>query len=158
MTDTNFITKLRQKDQITTTVSEYEEFFDNKTDSVKRQGQSDVLTNDYYDLVTDFYEYGWTKSFHFAQMFKDSSFMQSITRHEDYLALKLQLNENMVCLDVGCGVGGPMREVAKFSGCKVVGLNNNDYQITRSDYHSKISGLENQCHAVKVLLNYLGGF
>jgi cyclopropane fatty-acyl-phospholipid synthase-like methyltransferase len=32
-------------------------------------------------------------------------------------------------LDVGCGVGGPAREVARFSGAHVTGLNNNAYQV-----------------------------
>ena len=35
----------------------------------------------------------------------------------------------MSVLDVGCGVGGPAREIVKFSGANVIGLNNNDYQI-----------------------------
>lgn len=32
-------------------------------------------------------------------------------------------------LDVGCGVGGPLRSISAFSGAAVVGLNNNDYQV-----------------------------
>lgn len=34
-------------------------------------------------------------------------------------------------LDVGCGIGGPLREIVSFSGASVVGLNNNSYQIKR---------------------------
>ena len=36
----------------------------------------------------------------------------------------------MKVLDVGCGVGGPAREIATFSGCHVTGLNNNAYQAS----------------------------
>jgi hypothetical protein len=49
---------------------------------------------------TNDYEIGWGTSFHFAPMFKDSSFMQCMSRHEDFLALKLGLEEKQVCLDV----------------------------------------------------------
>jgi sterol 24-C-methyltransferase len=38
----------------------------------------------------------------------------------------------MKVLDVGCGIGGPAREIATFSDCHVVGLNNNAYQIERA--------------------------
>ena len=48
---------------------------------------------------------GWGTSFHFARMFKDSTFKECISRHEDFLALKLNLKPGMKCLDVGCGVG-----------------------------------------------------
>lgn len=42
-------------------------------------------------------------------------------------------------LDVGCGIGGPMREIALFSGASVMGVNNNDYQITRgTEYNRKV--------------------
>ena len=37
----------------------------------------------------------------------------------------------MKVLDVGCGIGGPAKEIATFIDCKVVGLNNNDYQIEK---------------------------
>ena len=32
-------------------------------------------------------------------------------------------------LDVGCGIGGPLRAISGFSGAKVVGVNNNSYQV-----------------------------
>lgn len=76
--------------------------------------------------------------------------MQCMSRHEDFLALKLNLSANQVCLDVGCGVGGPMREIAKISGARVVGLNNNDYQVKRCGYLAKKTGLESVVSAVKV--------
>lgn len=47
----------------------------------------------------------------------------------------------MHVLDVGCGVGGPAREIATFSGCSVVGLNNNNYQLTRAKAYTEKAGL-----------------
>ena len=40
----------------------------------------------YFDLVTDFYEYGWNRSFHFAARARKESFEASLARHEHYLA------------------------------------------------------------------------
>jgi sterol 24-C-methyltransferase len=55
----------------------------------------------------------------------------------------------MRVLDVGCGVGGPAREIARFSDTTIVGLNNNDFQIQRARQHTKRAGLENQVSFVK---------
>jgi sterol 24-C-methyltransferase len=103
------------------------------------------MVNHYYDLVTDFYEYGWGQSFHFAPAHKGESFAASIARHEHWLAAQLHLKPGMKVLDVGCGVGGPMRAIARFSGATIVGVNNNDYQIKRGDKHNSDAGLAHLC-------------
>ncbi len=59
------------------------------------------------------------------------------------MAYSLGLNEGMKVLDVGCGVGGPAREIARFIGCEVVGLNNNGYQIARAEKYAAKEGLDN---------------
>ena len=51
------------------------------------------------------------------------------------------LRQGMRVLDVGCGVGGPAREIAKFAGVNIVGLNNNDYQIERAGNYAAQEGL-----------------
>ena len=52
--------------------------------------------------------------------------------------------------DVGCGVGGPGREIAKFSGASVVGLNCSDYQLERAREHTRKAQLQDLCTYVKV--------
>jgi sterol 24-C-methyltransferase len=42
-----------------------------------------------------------------------------------------------------------MREIAKFTGAKVVGLNNNEYQVGRCQVFGERYGLENLTRAVK---------
>jgi len=106
------------------------------------------MVNDYYDLVTDFYEFGWGQSFHFAPRLKGESFRSSIARHQRYLAQVLELRPGMNVLDVGCGVGGPMREIARFSGAHVTGVNNHDYQIDRGRGQTEKAGLS---HVVEFL-------
>lgn len=55
----------------------------------------------------------------------------------------------MRVLDVGCGVGGPAREIAKFTGAKIIGLNNNDYQIQRATHYAAKEKLSEQLAFVK---------
>lgn len=103
------------------------------------------MVNQFYDLVTDFYEYGWGESFHFGPRLHTESFDESIRRHEFYLALRLGLNHKLNCADLGCGVGGPMRAIAAFSGAKITGINNNDYQIKVGTKHNKRDKLAHLC-------------
>lgn len=137
-------------------VEGYFKHWDNKdshTQTVEdQQGRLDdysSLTKHYYNLVTDFYEYGWGTSFHFSRYYKNEAFKQATARHEHYLAYKMGIKENMKVLDVGCGVGGPAREIARFTGANIVGLNNNDYQIERANHYSKVLNLEKQLKFVK---------
>lgn len=59
------------------------------------------------------------------------------------------LRDGMTVLDVGCGVGGPAREITRFSGVNIVGLNNNDYQIDRATNYAKLGGLSAKHKFVK---------
>ena len=52
--------------------------------------------------------------------------------------------------DVGCGVGGPMLEIVKFSGSHAVGLNSCDYQLKRANYHTEKAKMQDLCSYVKV--------
>ena len=47
------------------------------------------LVNSYYNLATDFYEWGWGQSFHFAERLPAETFGASIARHEYYLAARM---------------------------------------------------------------------
>lgn len=103
----------------------------------------------YYNLATDIYEYGWGQSFHFCRFSHGEAFHQAIARHEHYLAAQIGIKKGMKVLDVGCGVGGPAREIAKFTDAHITGLNNNDYQIARATYYAAKEGLQDQLTFVK---------
>eukprot|EP01135_Chromosphaera_perkinsii_P005857 Nk52_evm6s369 gene=Nk52_evmTU6s369 len=107
------------------------------------------MVNHYYDLATDFYEYGWGQSFHFSTGLPGESFAQATVRHEHYLGLKLGLEPGMKCVDIGCGVGGPMRNIARLTGANIVGINNNEYQIKRGNMHNVNAGLDHLCSFLK---------
>lgn len=124
-------------------IQEYEEGFRVARDAVAENDSSDdrMVSVLYYDLVTDFYEYGWGRSFHFAPRVPGESFEASLVRHERYLARVLGLKPGMVVADVGCGVGGPLMEIARFSGATIVGVNSNAYQLERARERTEEAGL-----------------
>lgn len=110
--------------------------FDEKKDAEKIKGRiehAQEMTDSYYDLATEFYEYGWGQSFHFATKYKGETFEASIARHEYYLAYRMGIAKGDTVLDVGCGIGGPLRNIARFTGAKVVGLTINANQVRRAN-------------------------
>jgi len=157
MGNNDFVEK-RAKD-VKTSVDEYAALFDGarkdighitSEESIKaREQEYRTMVTNFYDLVTDFYEYGWGQSFHFGPRFKNETFMESIKRAEYHLANYLGLRPGMLCLDVGCGVGGPMRNIARFSGAKIEGITINNYQVTIGNKYAKQMGLEKQCHSTQ---------
>ncbi|KAJ0161994.1 Sterol 24-C-methyltransferase erg-4 [Colletotrichum tanaceti] len=108
-----------------------------------------VPTTRYYNLATDFYEYGFGQSFHFCRAAAGESFRQGIARHEHYLAHVINIKKDMKVLDVGCGVGGPAREIAKFTGAYVTGLNINEYQVDRASRYALKEKMDKQVQFVQ---------
>ena len=103
----------------------------------RKKERYELLVNHYYDLATDFYEFGWGQSFHFAPRRQGETFKASLLRHQLHLADQLSLKSGMQVLDLGCGVGGPMGALARHSGANFVGINNNAYQIERAKVHTR---------------------
>jgi sterol 24-C-methyltransferase len=141
----------RDHDVVRDAVDAYTSLHDEERggDVEARKRDYETLINRYYDLVTDFYEFGWGQSFHFAPRRKGESFAASILRHEIFLACSLGLRPGMRVIDLGCGVGGPMRNIASHSGATVIGINNNDYQITRGRHYNAKLRLEDRCSFLK---------
>ncbi|XP_020257089.1 cycloartenol-C-24-methyltransferase 1 isoform X1 [Asparagus officinalis] len=138
------------KKEVESAVEQYEKYhvYHGGDEETRKTNYSDMV-NKYYDLATSFYEFGWGESFHFAPRWKGESLRESIKRHEHFLALQLGLKSGMKVLDVGCGIGGPLREIARFSSTSITGLNNNEYQISRGVELNKESGLAENCNFVK---------
>lgn len=88
-----------------------------------------ILIRYYYNLVIDLYEYGWGQFFYFCCYFFGESFYQVIVCYEYYFVMKIGIQVGDKVLDVGCGIGGFVREIVKFIDCYIIGFNNNDYQI-----------------------------
>lgn len=129
----------------------YESLFDESRegDLEARKRAYQIVANHFYNLVTDFYQFGWGDSFHFAPRRRGESLKDSLARCERYFADELGLKPGMSVLDVGCGVGGPLFEIARYSGANVTGINNNTYQVTKVEAKLRQLGLAGRCSVVK---------
>jgi len=87
---------------------------------------------EYYDLCGELMVFGWSESLHFAPLSPHESLQDSQARHQRLMIAKLELQEGMTVIDVGCGIGGPMRRVVQEGGVRVVGVNNNEIQLNRA--------------------------
>uniref|UniRef100_A0A0A0LD12 Methyltransferase n=1 Tax=Cucumis sativus TaxID=3659 RepID=A0A0A0LD12_CUCSA len=139
-----------EKNEVLSAVEKYEKYHVcYGGEEEERKANYTDMVNKYYDLVTSFYEFGWGESFHFAPRWKGESLRESIKRHEHFLALQLDLKPGYKVLDVGCGIGGPLREIARFSYTSVTGLNNNEYQISRGKELNRVAKVDRTCDFVK---------
>jgi sterol 24-C-methyltransferase len=122
----------RSNEAVQKEVSSYNKLFQGPEAVEKRKDQYKTLVTNYYSLSTDFYEYGWGQSFHFATRFRGETLAESIQRHESALALKLQIKPGEKVLDIGCGVGGPLRRIARLTEAHITGVTISHYQIQRA--------------------------
>ena len=148
-----------QGDQFNSSINDYSSMFGGareKTGAITSEESVELrkkryadMVNHFYNLVTDFYEYGWGQSFHFAPRFHNETFVESLKRAEYYLSSRLQMTNKTRCLDVGCGVCGPMRNIAVFSGAKIEGITINHYQVKIGNKYNVKNGLGSQCSAIQ---------
>ena len=69
------------------------------------------------------------------------TFQTAIARHEYYLAGRLGVKQGDKVLDVGCGIGGPLRNIARFTRADITGVTLNEYQVMRGNELTKKAGL-----------------
>lgn len=122
---------------------------ENEGTAKERKAVAAAMTKDYYDLATDFYEYGWGACFHFGVRFQGEGFHESLRRHEYWLAHQAGIKKGETWLDIGAGVGGPMRGIARFTEANVIGINVSTYQILRGNRANKLAGLDHLCSFVE---------
>lgn len=108
-----------------------------------------AFVDKFYSLVTDLYEWGWGTSFHFSPALPGKGWPEAEAAHEARAGAILGVGPGDRVLDVGCGVGGPMRTVATSSGAHVVGITINEYQVGRARRHNERLGVASQCTPVR---------
>lgn len=118
-------------------------------DAAKRNEDYAALVDSYYDLATNFYEWGWGSCFHFADRRGGESFSSSLVRHEYYLASRLAVSSGSKVLDCGCGIGGPARNIARFTRANVTGITLNQFQVDRANALCKKEGVEHLVNIVQ---------
>ena len=126
------------KADVKTAFDEFDAAYDGKgTISAKDRSRTAQLVDKFYDLVTDIYEFGWGTSFHFSPPLPGKTAAAAEAAHEARLGAVLGVGPGDAVLDVGCGVGGPMRTVASTTGARVTGITINEYQVKRALFHNE---------------------
>src|SRR5262249_56980030 len=79
--------------EVAPALRQYRGLFDSASgaDLATRKKNYETVVNNFYDLVTDFYEFGWGDSFHFAPRRTGEGFRESIRRCERTFADRLGL-------------------------------------------------------------------
>eukprot|EP00560_Eucampia_antarctica_P007151 CAMPEP_0197823972 /NCGR_PEP_ID=MMETSP1437-20131217/1286_1 /TAXON_ID=49252 ORGANISM="Eucampia antarctica, Strain CCMP1452" /NCGR_SAMPLE_ID=MMETSP1437 /ASSEMBLY_ACC=CAM_ASM_001096 /LENGTH=388 /DNA_ID=CAMNT_0043423413 /DNA_START=95 /DNA_END=1261 /DNA_ORIENTATION=+ len=140
--------RLSCNDNVSAGIDNYNELHKSE-DAAERNSNYAELVNSYYDLATVFYEWGWGSSFHFAHQLPHESFDESIRRHEYQLAACLGPSPKRV-LDVGCGIGGPLRNITRFlPDSDITGITLNPYQVERGNQLCNLQGLQDRCRVVQ---------
>ena len=145
--------RLTSGESVNQSVDQYNQLHATTTSTDVRNEQYSSLVNSYYDLATVFYEWGWGSSFHFSYQYPGESFQHSIQRHEYQLAAHLGSrclsDPHSKILDVGCGVGGPMRNLCQFLAGKITGITLNHYQVNRGNELNRQAGLAHRAESVQ---------
>lgn len=118
------------------------------TDSDAKADKVPDFVDTFYNLVTDIYEWRWGQSFHFSPSIPGKSHREAMRLHEVIFADLIQVKPGDKVLDVGCGVGGPMRSIAAHSGSNIVGITINEYQVNRAVEYNRKAGLDSLCSVV----------
>ncbi len=131
-------------EDVTRQVQHFDGWIDRATPEdagVNRYDHTETV-KEYYDLCSPFMVYGWGESLHFAPLTPQESLEDSKVRHQRLMIAKLELHPGMTIVDVGCGVGGPMRRVVREAGVRVVGININKIQLERAKRLNSEAGLD----------------
>jgi len=115
---------------------------DAQGDVEEASGLTFVHGQDEHDVATKMFECGWGTSFHFADRRRGETSLQSMARHEYFLAGRLGVNRGARIVECGCGVGGAARNIARFTGASVTGVTPNRFHVQRGNFLSAREGAE----------------
>eukprot|EP00871_Galdieria_phlegrea_P002184 jgi/Galph1/2967/GphlegSOOS_G1622.1 len=150
--------KLNGTEDIVTSVSEYNALYNGGYDSkenkeLRESDEGRKMVSSFYNLVSDFYEWGWAQSFHFAYIQKNEPLACGLQRYEYLLPLRMKVKHSKFSsllaayhlVDLGCGIGGPLRNIARFARCQVTGVTISEYQVSRGNQIIQEMNLQDQC-------------
>ena len=100
--------------------------------------------------------FGWSESLHFAPLSPRESLEESQIRHQRLMIEKLELSEGMKVIDVGCGIGGPMRRVVREAGVRVTGVNNSEVQLNRAKSLNAEAGVDHMVDYLECSFMHMG--
>jgi len=121
-------------------VDSFDKVFSDVSSNDQHNAYDGDVAESFYNLATDFYEYGWGDSFHFGFRADWEPHSKAILNSQNFVAQKLVVGDMDRVLDMGCGIGGPLRGVVRATGAQVTGLTINQHQVDRArEITSKLS-------------------
>lgn len=92
---TEVLHPVNSNDKVKDVSDSYLKYFTTNTDEKQleqaRKDNSNAISNAYYDLATDFYEYGYGEAFHFACFKRGESREHAFAKQEYRMGVKLNL-------------------------------------------------------------------
>lgn len=119
-----------------------------KNDLSKEQQEEEIESH--YDIGNDFYKLWLDETMNYScAYFKnaDDTLYEAQRNKEDYIIEKLQLEDGMSLLDIGCGWGGLLISAAKQYDIQGVGITLSEEQYESFKESIKEEGLEDQLEA-----------
>ncbi|PBK59727.1 S-adenosyl-L-methionine-dependent methyltransferase [Armillaria solidipes] len=85
-----------------------------------------------------------SKNFHFSVLYRGDEYQAAYARHQHYLFSKLNLRPGMRVLEVGCGRGTAVVELANFANVSVVGIDKEASLIEAASRSAQVAGVSNR--------------
>lgn len=84
----------------TSVLGHFTSFYDKQADqrSKEREESAPLIAQSFYQLVTDFYEYGYGESFHFSPIYDNLSMTENLHQYEIEIAKTLRAKPGMTIL------------------------------------------------------------
>ena len=96
---------------------------------------------EYYDLCTEFMEFGWGDSLHFAPLSRGKAWKTPSSVTQRRIIAMLELSKGMKVVDIGCGIAVRCRRVVQESGAFVLGVNSNAIQLEKAKSLNDAAGI-----------------
>ncbi|MBZ0097453.1 MAG: methyltransferase domain-containing protein, partial [Taibaiella sp.] len=109
-----------------------------------------AVTRHYYGLMTDVIEAYYGDGWHFCPPeYAGQSRAGATVRMYNRVAELLQIKPGNFALDVGCGVGGMLRYVARYSGANLTGITLAENEVDKANQLIDLERLDGQCQVIQ---------
>lgn len=112
-------------------------------------GEYGAVTRAYYAVMAEVIEDAYGSSWHFCPPDKKGQSREEAThRLHTRIARLLQLGPGKTAVDIGCGIGGALRDIAVETGARVQGITLGDNEVTKANQRIAEAGLGSLCQVV----------
>jgi len=143
----NLLTKFDWKDRsLPHFMAEHDRLYREAT----RTGNYEAVVTAFYTFMTPIIETGYGTSWHFCPpQFAGQSWEESHHQLHEGMAQRMQLAPGMTALELGCGPGETMVDIAGASGAHLTGVALNQVEVDRANALFRDRNMSGACRAVR---------